>query len=90
LSDEELKTLIDDLEAHERKVSYERRLLHGKIDILRAELVTRLQRSGGRSILDQVDVERLTDILTGKVNPESAASPGNVAPPPESDPKPEA
>jgi anti-sigma-K factor RsiG len=70
LSDEELKTLIDDLEAHERKVSYERRLLHGKIDILRAELVSRLQRSGGRSVLDEVDVARLTDILTGKVSPE--------------------
>ncbi len=75
LSDEELKTLIDDLEAKERKVSYERRLLHGKIDILRAELVARLQQSGGRSVLDQVDVARLTDILTGKVSPESNATP---------------
>ena len=74
LPDEELKTLIDELEAHERKVSYERRLLHGKIDILRAELVARLQRSGGRSVLDQVDVARLTDILTGKVTPESTAT----------------
>ena len=70
LSDEELKTLIDELETQERKVSYERRLLHGKIDILRAELVARLQRSGGRSVLDEVDVARLTDILTGKVSPE--------------------
>jgi RsiG-like len=75
LSDEELKTLIDEFEAQERKVSYERRLLHGKIDILRAELVTRLQRSGGRSVLDQVDVARLTDILAGKVTPESTATP---------------
>ena len=83
LSDEELKTLIDELEAQEHKVSYERRLLHGKIDILRAELVARLQRSGGRSVLDQVDVARLTDILTGKVSPESnvTASPeSNVTP----------
>jgi RsiG-like len=81
LSDEELKSLIDELEAHERKISYERRLLHGKIDILRAELVTRLQKSGGRSVLDQVDVERLTDILTGKVSPESgASSPGSPTP----------
>ena len=70
LSDEDLKVLIDELEAQERKVSYERRLLHGKIDIMRAELVARLQRSGGRSVLDQVDVERLTDILTGKVTPD--------------------
>ena len=81
LSDEELKTLIDELEAQERKVSYERRLLHGKIDILRAELVARLQRSGGRSVLDQVDVARLTDILTGKVSPESNLSPESSATP---------
>ena len=70
LSDEELKLVIDDLEAQERQVSYQRRILHGKIDILRAELVARLQRSGGRSVLDEVDVERLTDILTGKASPQ--------------------
>jgi RNA polymerase-interacting CarD/CdnL/TRCF family regulator len=69
LSDEGLKGLIDDLEHQEREVSYERRLLHGKIDILRAELVARLQKSGGRSVLDQVDVDRLTDILAGKATP---------------------
>jgi hypothetical protein len=69
LSDEELKKLIDDLETQEREVSYQRRLLHGKIDILRAELVARLQRSGGRSVLDDVDVARLTEILTGKATP---------------------
>ncbi len=70
LPDEELKLLIDDLEAQERGVSYQRRILHGKIDILRAELVARLQRSGGRSVLDEVDVERLTDILSGKTSPQ--------------------
>jgi len=69
LSDEQLKELIGDLEQQERDVSYQRRILHGKIDILRAELVARLQRSGGRSVLDQVDVERLTEILTAKTTP---------------------
>jgi len=69
LSDDELKAMIGDLEQQERDVSYQRRLLHGKIDILRAELVARLQRSGGRSVLDQVDVDRLTEILTGKAAP---------------------
>jgi RNA polymerase-interacting CarD/CdnL/TRCF family regulator len=69
LSDSELKGLIEESEQQEREVSYQRRLLHGKIDILRAELVARLQKSGGRSVLDQVDVERLTDILTGKAGP---------------------
>jgi hypothetical protein len=71
LPDEELKKLIDDLETQEREVSYQRRLLHGKIDILRAELISRLKESGGRSVLDQVDVARLTDILTGKATPEA-------------------
>ena len=69
LSDEELKQLIDDLERQENEVSYQRRLLHGKIDILRAELVARLQQSGGRSVLDELDVERLTEILAGKASP---------------------
>ena len=69
LSDEQLKAMIGDLEQQERDVSYERRMLHGKIDILRAELVSRLQQSGGRSVLDQVDVDRLTEILTGKAAP---------------------
>jgi hypothetical protein len=70
LSDEQLKKLKDELEAEEREVSYRRRILHGKIDILRAELVARLQRSGGRSVLEEVDVERLTEILAGKSSPE--------------------
>jgi hypothetical protein len=68
LSDEELKKLKNELEAEEREVSYRRRILHGKIDILRAEYVARLQ--SGRSVLDEVDVERLTEILTGKSSPE--------------------
>lgn len=69
LDDDALKGLIDELERQEQEVSYQRRLLHGKIDILRAELVARLQSSGGRSVLDQVDVDRLTEILTGKAAP---------------------
>jgi hypothetical protein len=69
LSDDELKRVIEDLERQEREVSYQRRLLHGKIDILRAELVARLSSSGGRSVLDQVDVDRLTEILAGKAAP---------------------
>ena len=70
LSDDDLKKLIDDLTQEEQEVSYRRRLLHGKIDILRAELVARLQRSGGKSVLDDVDVARLTEILSGKSSPE--------------------
>ena len=70
LSDEELKKLIDELQSREKEVSYERRILHGKIDILRAEIVARLQRSGGRSVLEEADIARLTEILSGKSTPE--------------------
>ena len=69
LSDEELKKLIGELEQQEHDVSYRRRILHGQIDILRAELVARLKSSGGRTVLDEVDVERLTEILAGKASP---------------------
>jgi hypothetical protein len=69
LSDDDLKQLIDDLTQQELEISYQRRLLHGKIDILRAELVARLQKTGGASVLDQLDVERLTEILTSKAAP---------------------
>jgi hypothetical protein len=69
LSDEDLKRLIDEYTREEQEVSYRRRILHGKIDILRAELVARLQKTQGRSVLDQVDVESLTEILAGKATP---------------------
>jgi hypothetical protein len=71
VSDDELKRLIDELQQEEQEVSYRRRILHGKIDILRAELVARLQKTGGKGVLEQVDVERLTEILTGKGAPPS-------------------
>jgi hypothetical protein len=70
-SDEELKQLIDGYTQEELEVSYRRRILHGKIDILRAELVARLQKTGGRSVLDDVNVEALTEILAGKAGPPS-------------------
>jgi len=69
LSDDELKNLIDELTREEQEISYRRRILHGKIDILRAELVVRLRKSGGKSVLERVDVDALTDILTGKAAP---------------------
>ena len=69
LTDPDLKGLIDEYTKEEQEVSYRRRILHGKIDILRAELVARLQKTQGRSVLDQVDVESLTEILAGKASP---------------------
>ncbi len=68
LSDEELKNLIDKLTTEENEISYKRRVLHGKIDILRAELVNRLRhkRESGDSLISGDDVAQLTDILAGK------------------------
>jgi hypothetical protein len=71
LNDKDLKSLIDELTRREQEVSYERRILHGKIDILRAELVARLQKTKGKSVLDDVSVESLTEILAGKAAPPS-------------------
>jgi len=71
LSDQELKELIDGLTVEEQEVSYRRRILHGKIDILRAELVNRLRKKheAGESAISGADVQQLTDILSGKAIP---------------------
>ena len=68
LSDKELKDLIDDLTKEENEISYKRRVLHGKIDILRAELVNRLRqkREQGGSLISGDDVQQLTEILAGR------------------------
>lgn len=68
LSDAELKSLINELVAEEREISRRRRILHGKIDILRAELVLRLQHQHeeGQSIISGDDLQRLSEILAGK------------------------
>jgi hypothetical protein len=71
MSDQELKALISELTEEEQEVSYKRRILHGKIDILRAELVNRLRskHEGGEEVITGSDVEKLTAILAGKVPP---------------------
>jgi hypothetical protein len=71
LSDDDLKELIDQLTKEEQEVSYRRRILHGKIDLLRAELQARLRETGGKSVLEQFDVDRLAAILAGKAAPPS-------------------
>jgi hypothetical protein len=69
LTDQELKDLIKELTDEEIEISYKRRILHGKIDILRAELVNRLRRKdeNGELVISGADVQRLTDILAGRV-----------------------
>ncbi|MCE5191473.1 MAG: hypothetical protein LLG08_06925 [Actinomycetia bacterium] len=67
---EELRELLDDLYQEEQKVSYRRRVLHGKIDILRAELVRRLknQRESGGDVVSGHDIERLIDIMSSDLH----------------------
>jgi hypothetical protein len=79
LSDEELKELIAQLTEDEQEVSYQRRILHGKIDILRAELVNRLRKKheDGESTISGADVQQLTDILSGKAIPEGKSDDPN-------------
>jgi hypothetical protein len=74
LSDAELKDVISQLTEEETEISYRRRILHGKIDILRAELVNRLRRQhdGGDMNVTDEDVQRLTDILSQR-QPEGQA-----------------
>jgi hypothetical protein len=64
-SNDELRAVLDELYAEEQRVSYRRRVLHGKIDILRAELVSRLKadREAGADVISGRDVEKLIDIL---------------------------
>ena len=70
LSDDDLKHLIEQYTREEEEVSYRRRLLHGKIDILRAELVDRVKRRPGQhSAISEVDIDRLTEILAHKGPP---------------------
>jgi hypothetical protein len=65
LSEAELKDLIRELTDEETDISYKRRILHGKIDILRAELVNRMRKrhDGGEQLISDDDVQQLTDIL---------------------------
>ena len=74
LTDLELKEVIRQLTDEETEISYKRRILHGKIDILRAELVNRLRHKhdGGEVMITGEDVQKLTDILA-QHQPESGS-----------------
>ena len=77
LDDKELRELIDKLTEEENEISYKRRVLHGKIDILRAELVNRLRdkHERGDSMISGDDVKQLTEILAGKAQPPAEDEP---------------
>jgi len=76
LTNEELRSHLDELYAEEQEISYRRRVLHGRIDILRAELVRRLaeaHRDGG-DVISGADIDKLIRILASDLRPAGADS----------------
>jgi hypothetical protein len=68
LSDEALREQMRAAKQEEEQVSFERRMLHGRIDVVRAEIQARIERRDGHG-LDRVHdlqdlVTRLTTALT--------------------------
>lgn len=63
LTDDDLRGMIRELEKEEDEISFRRRMLHGRIDILRAELVARLREQVSAGEAQLADVERLSAIL---------------------------
>jgi hypothetical protein len=71
LADEDLKELIEELEREESDISYRRRLIQGRIDILRAERTARLRKSVESGDERHVNMDELSDILSQKGSPSS-------------------
>jgi hypothetical protein len=69
MSDDKLRELIQELEKEEDEISFRRRVLHGRIDILRAELVARLREQVSAGEAKLADVERLSEILSARAAP---------------------
>jgi hypothetical protein len=76
-SNDELRQLLDELSAEEDELSYRRRVLHGRIDILRSELVSRLadDHAGKRDVISGTDIDRLIQILAGDLRAPKPAPP---------------
>jgi len=78
LSDDELEEHIRECEREEDAISYRRRVLHGRIDILRAEYVSRLRQMNETGTVPTHDPERLERSIyegTGDVPPEHELEP---------------
>jgi hypothetical protein len=71
LSDDELRERIHARTQNEREVSFKRRILHGHIDLLRAEIIARLRDRDGEASehLAASDVEQLSEILSHRGPP---------------------
>lgn len=66
-SNDDLRRILDELSAEEDELSFRRRVLHGRIDILRAELVRRLadDRADDSKPISGFDIDKLIEILAG-------------------------
>ena len=71
LTDDDLRVMIRELEKEEDEISFRRRVLHGRIDILRAELVARLREQVSAGEAKLADVERLSEILSERALPKA-------------------
>ena len=70
LSNAQLDDVIERLTERETRISRERRILHGQIDICRAERVHRRGKShaGGESLMAGIDLDALITILAGRAS----------------------
>ena len=76
LDDGDLKSLIERKRQEEEQLSYQRRVIHGQIDLLRGELQARLatkhgEGGSGHLSLDEGLVDKLSEILARRVPPGS-------------------
>jgi hypothetical protein len=71
LSNDDLRERIHHCTQSEREVSFKRRILHGHIDLLRAEITARLRERDGEASehLAASDVEQLSEILSHRGPP---------------------
>jgi hypothetical protein len=63
-TDDEIKAVLEGLYKEERRISYRRRILHGRIDILKAELISRLRDNFKKNKFKEIDIDSLVKILS--------------------------
>jgi hypothetical protein len=81
LDEDRLRALRDECEEEESVLSYERRLLHARLDIIRAEIARRASGGSAKSLID-----RLPEILTAGEQPTHRGSFPKLDAPPVFDP----
>ncbi|HEY5548123.1 MAG TPA: hypothetical protein VIL17_00845 [Coriobacteriia bacterium] len=84
-SNDELRSLLDQMSVEEDELSFRRRVLHGKIDILRAELVRRLTegRRENHDVISGTDLDRLIAILASDLRGSASVPVGDTDAPKE-------